>query len=67
MDRCHLTCKEDHQDVAEEDDGEGGVAEVAPVLPELLQGRIEVADLDPLPRISLPLVVREAQGKVKAE
>ena len=40
---------------------------MASVLPELLQGRIEVADLDPLPRTSLPLVVREAQGKVKAE
>ena len=67
LDRCHSTCKDDHQDVAEEDDGVCGVAEVASVLPELLQCRIEVAELDPLPRLSLPLGGREAQGEVKAE
>ena len=72
------TCKDEHKEVAEEDDGVGGVAEVAPVLPELLDGGTEVAELDPLPHLSqlslpelpelsLPLEVGEAQVEAQRE
>ena len=64
--RGYQTCNDEDQVVAEEDDGVCGVAEVAPVLPELLEGRIDVAKLDHLPQISLP-VLGEVQVKVEAE
>ena len=61
------TCNDEDEEVAEEDDGVGGLAEVPLVRPELLDGLVEVGELDDLPDLRLPVVVGEAEVEAEAE